>query len=88
MDLRNSQLDWHSDVLLGDFRGCSGASVTAVEMNDVSSRIVRADSDHVDIVRCADLHRKYCLGVHSLNPVKVLRVIFDRVGRVEWEWTE
>ena len=50
--------------------------------------VVRTDRDHIDVVRCADLDREKRLRVDRLNPVEMLRVIFDRVGRVERERAE
>ena len=88
MHLRNRQFNWHGDILLGDFRCCAGAAIGTIEMDDVRTGVERTDCDHVDIVRGTHLDRKQSGRIDGLDPIEMLRMVLDRVSRMEWEWAE
>jgi len=70
--LRDGELDRHRDVLLGYLRCSPGAAVAAVQMDDMGTGVVRADGDHVDIMRSAHLDRKNGFRIDGFNPVQML----------------
>ncbi len=72
VDLWYGQLNRHGDVLLGYLRCRSSAAIAAVEVDDMRTCVVRADCDHVYVVRSADLDREYRLRIDSLYPIEML----------------
>ena len=88
VNLRDCVLDGHRDVFLGDVRRGAGAAVAAVQVNDMSSRIVAAHGHHVHIGGRRYLHAHQAVAIHFLDPIEMLLVVFHAVDAVKGERAE
>ncbi len=85
MHFRYGVFDGHGDILFGDVRRCAGAAIAAVNMNNMCAGIVGTDRYHIHIIRCRDFDGNQRIGIHFLDPVNMLLVIFDGIDRVKRE---
>ncbi len=86
--LRDGVLDGHGDVLLGDVRRRAGAAIAAVQVDDMGAGVVAAHGHHVHIGGRRYLHAHQAVGIHFLDPIEVLLVVFHAVDAVEGERAE
>ena len=88
MNLGDSKLYRHSNILLGDLRSRTRAAIGTIQMNDVGTRIVAAHSDHIHVGGGGDFNRYQGIWVGGLYPIDMFAVVFYRIHRVEWEGGE